>query len=91
MIRKKMYNQIQAFKQQGHSKKEIATALGMESKIVAKYYSMEERDSESNLNGQFFNMPKVVVLMPRLIVILMYQSQLFMDGKEPLKKRERQV
>ncbi|NOR12538.1 MAG: DDE-type integrase/transposase/recombinase [Candidatus Aminicenantes bacterium] len=44
MIRKKMYKQIQTFKRQGHSKKEIITVLEKDPKTVAKYYRMDERD-----------------------------------------------
>jgi len=54
MIREKMYKQVQAFKRQGHSKKEIAAALGMDPKTVAKYYSMEERDFRSYRQQHMF-------------------------------------
>lgn len=47
MIREKMYNQIQDFKRQGYSKKEIAEVLGMDPKTVAKYYRMDERGFRS--------------------------------------------
>ena len=49
-----MYKQVQAFKRQGHSKKEIAAALGMDPKTVAKYYSMEERDFRSYRQQHMF-------------------------------------
>jgi transposase len=54
MIREKMYKQVQAFKRQGHSKKAIAAALGMDPKTVAKYYSMEERDFRSYRQQHMF-------------------------------------
>jgi len=44
MIRKKMYKQIQTFKEQGYAKGKIADTLGMDPKTVAKYYDMDERD-----------------------------------------------
>jgi len=47
MIREKMYKQIQDFKRQGYSKKEIAAVLAMDPKTVAKYYLMDERDFRS--------------------------------------------
>jgi transposase len=49
-----MYKQVQSFKRQGHSKKEIAIALGMDPKTVAKYYSMEERDFRSYRQQHMF-------------------------------------
>ena len=44
MITKKMYWQIQSFKRQGHSKREIAEELDIDPKTVAKYYHMAEED-----------------------------------------------
>ncbi len=44
MIRKKLYKQIQTFKEQGDTKGKIAATLGMDPKTVAKYYHMEESD-----------------------------------------------
>ena len=49
-----MYKQVQAFKRQGHSKKEIAAVLGMDPKTVAKYYSMEEGDFRSYRQQHMF-------------------------------------
>ncbi len=42
MITKKMYRQIQSFKRQGHSKRDIAAKLNIDPKTVAKYYQMAE-------------------------------------------------
>jgi len=54
MIREKMYKQIQVFKGQGYSKKEIAAALGVDSKTVAKYYRMDERGFRSYRQQHMF-------------------------------------
>jgi len=47
MIREKMYRQVQTFKRQGHSKREIAAALEMDAKTVAKYFHMDEGEFRS--------------------------------------------
>jgi AraC-like DNA-binding protein len=60
MIREKMYKQVQIFKQQGYSKKEIAAVLGMDPKTVAKYYSMEERDFRSYRQQHMFRDKRMV-------------------------------
>ena len=39
-----MYQQIQAFKRQGHSKRDIAEDLNIDPKTIAKYYQMAEED-----------------------------------------------
>lgn len=54
MIREKMYKQIQTFKRQGHSKKEIAAALRVDSKTVAKYYRMDEQEFKSYRQQHMF-------------------------------------
>jgi transposase len=54
MIREKMYKQVQTFKRQGRSKRQIAAALGMDPKTVAKYFYMDERDFKSYRQQHMF-------------------------------------
>ncbi|GAI39885.1 unnamed protein product, partial [marine sediment metagenome] len=54
MIKEKMYKQIQDFKRQGYSKKEIAAVLGMDPKTVVRYYRMDERDFKSYRREHMF-------------------------------------
>jgi len=54
MIQEKMYKQIQNFKRQGHSKREIATAMRVDPKTVAKYYRMDEREFRSYRQQHMF-------------------------------------
>ena len=54
MIREKMYKQVQTFKRQGLSKKEIAAAMEMDPKTVAKYYGMDERQYKSYRKRHMF-------------------------------------
>ncbi len=54
MIREKMYKQIQAFRRQGYSKKEIAAVLGIDSKTAARYYRMDEREFRSYRQEHMF-------------------------------------
>ena len=54
MIREKMYKQVQAFKRQGRSKREIAAALEMDPKTVAKYFHMDERGFRSYRQQHMF-------------------------------------
>ena len=49
-----MYKQVQACKRKGHSKREIAGALGMDAKTVAKYFHMDERDFRSYRQQHMF-------------------------------------
>ncbi len=54
MIREKMYKQVQSFKRQGRSKRQIAACLGMDPKTVAKYFHMDERDFKSYRQQHMF-------------------------------------
>ncbi|MBT9147381.1 MAG: hypothetical protein DDT32_01135 [Syntrophomonadaceae bacterium] len=47
MKKEKMYKQIQTFKRQGYSSKEIALRLAIDPKTTAKYYAMEESEFKS--------------------------------------------
>jgi transposase len=49
-----MYKQVQSFKRQGRSKKQIAASLGMDPKTVAKYYHMDEREFKSYRKRHMF-------------------------------------
>jgi len=44
MIKKKMYKNIQKFKNQGYSRNEIAAELGIDPKTKAKYFKMDEEE-----------------------------------------------
>ena len=49
-----MYRKIQSYKRQGYSKTEIITVLGKDSKTVAKYYCMDERDFKTYRQEHMF-------------------------------------
>lgn len=54
MITKKMYPQIQSFKRQGHSQKDIAQELNIDPKTVAKYYYMAEEEYSAYRRQRLF-------------------------------------
>ena len=54
MIRERMYKQIQNFKRQGYSRKEVAEVLGIDLKTAAKYYRMDEGKFRSYRRERMF-------------------------------------
>jgi len=54
MIRERMYKQIQNFKRQGYSQKEVAEVLGIDLKTAAKYYRMDEGQFRSYRREHMF-------------------------------------
>jgi len=54
MIREKMYEKVQLFKRQGHSKSEITSVLEIDPKTAAKYYAMDGREFKAYQREHMF-------------------------------------
>ena len=67
MVKKAMYQKIQALKKQGKSKAQISELLSISKKTVKKYYSMDEskylKYQRKHLNRQMIRYLIIIVMI----------------------------